>query len=45
MVSTHAAIHIGGSDFMNVHPMFGKKPIDEIAANLLLVSFGFQIWL
>lgn len=35
MVSTHAAVHIGGSDFMAVHPMFGKKPITEIEANLL----------
>src|ERR1700710_2243405 len=30
MVSTHAAIHIGGGDFIAVHPMFGKKPIEEI---------------
>jgi hypothetical protein len=28
-------VHIGGSDFMAVHPMFGKKPIAEIEANLL----------
>jgi len=35
MVSTHAAVHIGGGDFMAVHPMFGKKPIAEIEANLL----------
>ena len=35
MVSTHAAVHIGGSDFMAVHPMFGKKPIEEIEQNLL----------
>ncbi len=35
MVSTHAAVHIGGGDFMAVHPMFGKKPITEIEANLL----------
>jgi NAD(P)H-dependent FMN reductase len=35
MVSTHAAVHIGGGDFMAVHPMFGKKPIEEIEANLL----------
>jgi NAD(P)H-dependent FMN reductase len=35
MVSTHAAIHIGGGDFIAVHPMFGKKPIEEIEANLL----------
>lgn len=35
MVSTHAAVHIGGSDFMTIHPMFGKKPIEEIEASLL----------
>src|ERR1700761_2542403 len=35
MVSTHAAVHIGGGDFMAVHPMFGKKPIEEIEVNLL----------
>ena len=35
MVSTHAAVHIGGGDFMAVHPAFGKKPIEEIEANLL----------
>jgi NAD(P)H-dependent FMN reductase len=35
MVSTHAAVHIGGSDFKTVYPMFGNKPIEEIEANLL----------
>jgi NAD(P)H-dependent FMN reductase len=35
MVSTRAAVHIGGADFMAVHPMFGKKPIEDIEANLL----------
>jgi NAD(P)H-dependent FMN reductase len=35
MVSTHAAVHISGGDFMAVHPMFGKKPISDIEANLL----------
>lgn len=35
MVSTHAAVHIGGSDFMTIHPAFGNKPIAEIEANLL----------
>jgi len=35
MVSTHAAVHIGGGDFMAIHPMFGKKPIETIEANLL----------
>jgi len=35
MVSTHAAVHIGGSDFMTIFPMGGNKPIEEIEANLL----------
>jgi NAD(P)H-dependent FMN reductase len=35
MVSTHAAVHIGGTDFMTVHPMFGKKAIEEIEDHLL----------
>lgn len=35
MVSTHAAVHIAGGDFMTVHPAFGKKPIKDIEAHLL----------
>lgn len=35
MVSTHATVHIGGSDLRTVHPMFGNKPISEIEASLL----------
>jgi NAD(P)H-dependent FMN reductase len=35
MVSTHAAVHVGGGDFMAIHPMFGKKSIAEIEVNLL----------
>lgn len=35
MVSTHAAVHIGGSDFVTVHPAFGNKPIEEIEEHLL----------
>lgn len=35
MVSTHAAVHIGGQDFFAVHPMFGKKQIEEIEGALL----------
>lgn len=35
MVSTHAAVHIGGSDLIAIHPHFGNKPITEIEANLL----------
>jgi NAD(P)H-dependent FMN reductase len=35
MVSTHAAVHIGGGDFLTVFPMGGNKPIENIEANLL----------
>lgn len=35
MVSTHAAVHIGGTDLRTVHPMFGNKPFSEIEASLL----------
>jgi NAD(P)H-dependent FMN reductase len=35
MVSTHAAVHLGGGDFMAVHPAYGNKSIEEIEANLL----------
>ncbi|MES1152800.1 MAG: NAD(P)H-dependent oxidoreductase [Dongia sp.] len=35
MVSTRAAVHIGGVDFMTIYPRFGNKPIEEIEANLL----------
>ena len=35
MVSTHAAVHIGGEDFLTVFPMGGNKPIEDIEANLL----------
>jgi NAD(P)H-dependent FMN reductase len=35
MVSTHAAVHISGGDFMAVHPVFGKQPIETIETNLL----------
>lgn len=35
MVSTHAAVHIGGGDFVAVHPAFGNKPIAEIEGHLL----------
>lgn len=35
MVSTRSAIHIGGGDFMKVHPMGENKPIEDIEANLL----------
>ncbi len=35
MVSTHAAVHIGGSDFMSIFPRGGNKPIEDIEAGLL----------
>lgn len=35
MVSTHAAVHIGGGDFLTVFPMGGNKPIEEIENHLL----------
>ena len=35
MVPTRAAVHIGGSDFMAIHPMSGNKPIEDIEAGLL----------
>jgi len=35
MVSTRSAVHIGGGDFFAIHPAYGKKPIEEIEANLL----------
>lgn len=35
MVATKAAVHIGGGDFMAVHPAFGNQPIETIEAHLL----------
>lgn len=35
MVSTHAAVHIGGSDFFTVFPAVGNQPIETIEQNLL----------
>ena len=35
IVSTRSAVHIGGGDFMTIHPRFGNKLISEIEANLL----------
>jgi NAD(P)H-dependent FMN reductase len=35
MVSTKAAVHIGGPDFMAVHPAFGAQPIEAIEDHLL----------
>jgi NAD(P)H-dependent FMN reductase len=35
MVPTRGAVHIGGGDFMSIHPMFGKKTIEDIEGNLM----------
>jgi NAD(P)H-dependent FMN reductase len=35
MVSTKSAVHIGGGDFMAVHPAFGNQPIEAIEFHLL----------
>ena len=35
MVSTHAAVHIGGVDMFTVHPIGSNKPIEDIEAHLL----------
>ena len=35
MVSTRSAVHIGGGDFVAIHPYFGNRPIETIEANLL----------
>jgi len=35
MVSTHAAVHIGGSDFFTIFPAVGNQPIETIEQTLL----------
>jgi NAD(P)H-dependent FMN reductase len=35
MVSTHAAVHIGGSDFFTIFPAVGNQPIEKIEQSLL----------
>lgn len=35
MVSTHAAVHIAGSDFFKVFPAVGNQPIESIESALL----------
>lgn len=35
MVSTHAAVHIGGSDFFTIFPAVGNQPIETIEKGLL----------
>lgn len=47
MVSTHAAVHIGGSDFMAIHPANGNKPVAAIEASLLpaaKTAFDELVW-
>ena len=47
MVSTHQAVHIGGGDFMAVHPIGGNKAIEDIEANLLpstKIAFDELVW-
>ncbi|ALN72248.1 NADPH-dependent FMN reductase [Aureimonas sp. AU20] len=34
MVSTHAAVHIGGGDFMTIHPMGGNQPMEAIESHI-----------
>ena len=35
MVATRNAVHIGGGDFMTVHPLGANKPMEEVEAHLL----------
>lgn len=35
MVPTRSAVHIGGVDFMTIHPLGQQKPIEEIEAHIL----------
>ncbi|QCJ01055.1 NADPH-dependent FMN reductase [Agrobacterium larrymoorei] len=35
MISTRSAVHIGGADFMAIHPQAGKQLIKTIEANLI----------
>jgi NAD(P)H-dependent FMN reductase len=47
MVSTKSAVHIGGGDFMAIHPYFGKQPIETIEANLIpsaTAAFDELVW-
>jgi len=47
MVSTSAAVHISGGDFMAIHPAFGNKPIAEIESSLLpaaKAAFDELVW-
>ena len=47
MVSTHAAVHIGGADFFTVFPGGGGQPIEAIEQNLLpaaKTAFDELVW-
>jgi NAD(P)H-dependent FMN reductase len=47
MVSTHAAVHIGGGDFAAIHPMRDDQPMEAIEDRLLAsakVSFDELVW-
>ncbi len=47
MVSTKSAVHIGGGDFMAIHPSFGKQPIESIEADLIpsaTVALDELVW-
>lgn len=35
MVPTRSAVHLGGADFMAVHPLGANKAIEDVEANLL----------
>lgn len=35
MVSTHAAVHVGGTDFFTIFPAVGNQPIETVEQNLL----------
>lgn len=40
MVATRDAVHIGGGDFMTVHPLGANKPIEEVEGHLLPSTKG-----
>lgn len=47
MVSTRAAVHIGGSDYMVVHHMGHRKPMEDIEQHLLpsaKAAFDDLVW-
>lgn len=47
MVSTHAAVHLGGADFFTVFPAVGNQPMESIEKNLLptaKTAFDELVW-